>query len=207
MPARLAHRSTRPVRDDLISTDDLLARRETPWGFGHRAELPEAACERGHAKGVAPAEKRGKRRAEAGEHGKYLLAAQQSLQKQAAACAGRLSDAKAEATVKAGEELVSALQLEGRRLQLQADGAQRKERRSGELAALYEGQARAAEAYIKSLKGCGQNLEPQLKADAQALQDAELVFAGESPAPRVLRGAKNLSPVESAALAMGVAVD
>lgn len=136
---------------------------------------------------------------------RYLIALQQSFQEEPDPL-----PISATSALQHGEELQTALEAEQQKLMLHRDFHAKRQRRHEELKELYVAQAKSVEAEIKSLEDCGAPRN-QWKAEVHALQDAELVFAGEPlVAPLRMRGAAargKLSAMEEAAEAMGIAVN
>jgi len=145
-----------------------------------------------------------------------LSAVKQSLEEQAEAYDGRRQESaeSAKSVAGRGHELLAALDAEERNLQLTRDFYVKRQRRSESMKDVYSSQVRSAEAYLRNLEQtCGkeafQQESREMEAEVRALQDADMVFSGQPiKAPHLLRGAsKSLSPVEQAALAMGVSVE
>jgi len=145
-----------------------------------------------------------------------LSGVKQSLEAQAEACEGLQKESSDSAKMVAGRarDLLAALEAEGRKLELMRDFYAKRKRRSTSMKDLYDSQVMSAEAYLRNLdQSCGTGvLEQQsheTQADVRALNDADMVFNGQPiKAPHLLRGSsKSLSPVEEAALAMGVSID
>ncbi|CAE7236041.1 unnamed protein product [Symbiodinium pilosum] len=144
-----------------------------------------------------------------------LSAVKQSFQKQAESCEGLQKEAEGTSKAVAGRahDLLAALDAEGRKLELTRDFYVKRQRRSQSMKDLYDSQVTSAESYLRNLdQTCGKSaLEQQsheMQADVRALNDADMVFSGQTiKAPQLLRGSKGLTPVQEAALAMGVSVD
>lgn len=135
---------------------------------------------------------------------RYLTALQQSFQEEPDPL-----PSSATLVLQRGAELQTALETEQQKLMLHRDFHAKRQRRHEELEELHVAQAKSVEAEIKSLEDCGAPRN-QWKAEVHALQDAELVFAGEPlVAPPHMRGARGakLSAMEEAAEALGIAVN
>ncbi|CAE7394165.1 USP39, partial [Symbiodinium necroappetens] len=145
-----------------------------------------------------------------------LSGVKQSFEAQAEACEGlqKESAESAKAVAERARDLLAALDAEGRKLELMRDFYAKRQSRSTSMKDVYDSQVISAEAYLRNLdQSCGTGvLEQQsheTQADVHALNDADMVFNGQPiKAPHLLRGSsKSLSPVEEAALAMGVSID
>ncbi|CAE7222505.1 unnamed protein product [Symbiodinium natans] len=145
-----------------------------------------------------------------------LSGVKQSFELQAQACEGLQKESADTAKIVAGRahDLQAALDAEGRKLELTRDFYAKRQRRSASMKDVYDSQVSSTESYLQNLdQSCGKSaLEQQsheMQADVRALNDADMVFTGQPiKAAHLLRGSsKSLSPVEEAALAMGVSID
>lgn len=145
-----------------------------------------------------------------------LSGVKQSFEAQAEACEGlqKESAESAKAVAERARDLLAALDAEGRKLELMRDFYAKRQSRSTSMKDVYDSQVISAEAYLRNLdqsRGTGvlEQQSHETQADVHALNDADMVFNGQPiKAPHLLRGSsKSLSPVEEAALAMGVSID
>jgi len=150
---------------------------------------------------------------------KALSRVQETFESQAAAAQGLRKESAASAKLVAtrAKDLISALQSERNQLQLARDFYAKRQERSEGTKQLYESEVKSAESYLQGLEQtCNQQHfdEETREKDAQmhALHDAQMVFAGERPQSNPLQhlrgvSSQSLSPVEKAALDMGVMGD
>lgn len=135
---------------------------------------------------------------------RYLRALQQNFQEEPDPFAS-----SAALVLQRAAELQTALETEQQKLMLHRDFHAKRQRRHEELQELHGAQAKSLEAEIKSLEDCGA-ARNHWKAEVHALQDAELVFAGEplvAPLRTAMRGRGKRSVMEEAAEALGIAVN
>jgi len=135
---------------------------------------------------------------------RYLRALQQNFQEEPDPL-----PSSATLVLQRAAELQTALETEQQKLMLHRDFHAKRQRRHEELQELHDAQAKSLEAEIKSLENCG--ARNHWKAEVHALQDAELVFAGEplvAPLRTAMRGKRGKrSAMEEAAEALGIAVN
>lgn len=136
---------------------------------------------------------------------RYLRALQQNFQEEPDPL-----PSSATLVLQRAAELQTALETEQQKLMLHRDFHAKRQRRHEELQELHDAQAKSLEAEIKSLEDCGA-ARNHWKAEVHALQDAELVFAGEplvAPLRTAMRGKRGKrSAMEEAAEALGIAVN
>jgi len=142
-----------------------------------------------------------------------LTSAGTSFEQQARSSKDWRSESSESATLvsKQAKDLLTALAGESHKLELLRDFYAERQQRSEENKELYADQAKASESSLRSLEeSCSKKKldlqESGLKAEMNALHDAQMVFLGHHIKAKNLRGA-GLSPMEKAALEMGVSMD
>jgi len=142
-----------------------------------------------------------------------LTSAGTSFEQQALSSKVWRSESSESATLvsKQAKDLLTALAGESSKLELLRDFYAERQQRSEENKELYAGQAKSSESSLRSLEdACSKKKldlqESGLTAEMNALHDAQMVFLGHHIKAKSLRGA-GLSPMEKAALEMGVSMD
>eukprot|EP00930_Biecheleria_cincta_P088484 TRINITY_DN77726_c0_g1_i1.p1 TRINITY_DN77726_c0_g1~~TRINITY_DN77726_c0_g1_i1.p1 ORF type:complete len:564 (-),score=153.17 TRINITY_DN77726_c0_g1_i1:41-1486(-) len=150
---------------------------------------------------------------------KALARVQETFEVQAADAQGFRKESAASAKLVAtrAKDLISVLQSESNKLQLARDFYAKRQQRSEGTKQLYEAEVKSATSYLQGLEQtCNkQHFDEETRskeAQMRALHDAQMVFAGQRPQTNPiqhLRGAssQSLSPMEKAALDMGVSMD
>mmetsp|Transcript_768 Transcript_768/g.1410 ORF Transcript_768/g.1410 Transcript_768/m.1410 type:complete len:565 (+) Transcript_768:32-1726(+) len=142
-----------------------------------------------------------------------LTAAGASFEEQASVSQGYRSESSEPIKLVASraKELLTALDSESHKLELLRDFYAARRQRSEENKELYNDQVKESESSLRSLgESCSKmaldSENSEIKAELHALHDAQMVFAGHRiQAKSSLRG--GLSPMEKAALEMGVSMD
>jgi hypothetical protein len=150
---------------------------------------------------------------------KALARVQETFELQAADAQGlrKESAASAKRVATRAKDLISVLQSESNKLQLARDFYAKRQQRSEGTKQLYESEVKSATSYLQGLEQtCNKHHFDEetrgKEVQMRALHDAQMVFAGQRPQTNPvqhLRGtpSQSLSPMEKAALDMGVSMD